>query len=377
MIHKVILKKIIFLSLSICCALTLFAQDTATNWVKPKSVYTGVYNQVGPMFPYPLVGFLNKAEGNQQSVHVGLVNMVQDSLDGVQVGFANVVGGSTNGVQCAMVNLSNKTLNGVQVGFLNITNDSIHGVQAGYFNLAKNIADGVQCAFVNVSQKNTDGVQCGYANITCKNLNGAQIGFVNSTCKNADGAQIGFVNITGKTHKGTQIGFINIADSFSHGIPIGYISIVKKGGYYAMELSSNEMYAYNLAFRVGVKSLYSSFSMAYQPLFNKKFAAGMGIGSVVPLGRFVSINPELHYLRSIERNDKNFLQLSSVLGFGGKRVVFSVGPTLVWSNFGGFDETSDNGITTSHKPKHTLAYEKLDNRNTLHIGAKASLIFKL
>lgn len=377
MTHKAILKKTIFISFSICCTLNLFAQDTTTNWVKQKSIYTGVYNQVGPMFPYPLVGFVNSAEGNQQNVHIGFVNMVHDSLDGVQVGLANVVGGSTNGVQCAMVNISNKTVNGVQVGFLNFTHDSIHGVQVGYLNLAKNITDGVQCAFVNVAKKNTDGMQFGYVNITCKNLNGAQIGFVNSTCKDANGAQIGFVNITGKTHQGTQIGFINIADSFASGIPIGYISIVKKGGYYAMELSANELYTYNVAFRIGVKSLYSSFSMAYQPLFNKKFASGMGIGSVMPLGRFVSINPELQYLRSIERNDKNFLQLSAIIGLGGKRIVFNLGPTVVWSNFGGFDETADNGITSTHKPKNAFAYEKLDNRNTLHIGAKASLIFKL
>lgn len=371
--------KVLFLAVIFCQSIYTNAQDTLTHPNQSKSpvVYTGIYNQLPESFNYPAIGVVNVAQGNQKSTHIGFTNINNGDLSGVQIGFSNTTSGQTHGVQVGFVNTVKENVKGVQTGFANITMQHIDGVQVGYLNYANQSGKGAQVGFVNAVGQSFDGAQVGFINVTPNDLNGVQTGFVNVSKEATEGAQVGFVNVTHKKITGTQVGFINIADSISNGVPVGFLSIVKHGGYYALEASSNELYTYNLAFKIGVKQLYTSIALGYNPDLNSEFVTGLGIGSLLsihPNNKWY-VNPELVHYSTPEKLSKQYTQLSTSLGFNYKQVSFKAGPTLVWSSLNLDSRRGGNEKRIMDEPNYNFGSSKINDNNRIHVGAKISLVY--
>jgi hypothetical protein len=235
----------------------------------------------------------------------------------------------------------------------------------GFVNVATGNYQGLQLGFVNTTLKNFKGLQMGFVNTSVENFKGAAIGFVN-TGKQTEGLQLGFVNTAWKGIKGCQFGFVNYADTIT-GIPVGFISIVKKGGYKAIEISTNELYPVNLSFKIGISRFYSYIQGGYNPNFEKNFALGGGFGTLCPVGKKFYFNPEIENLNSLGKN-ANQQMLSLVGNFRYElfsAVQIAVGPSVVWMH-------SSKGEDL-YKPVYSIVNQKIDNNNRLLIGARAAL----
>ncbi len=203
-------------------------------------------------------------------------------------GFGNIVGGDVIGAQASgFFNFNGGETKAVQAtGFSNVNFGDFQGVQlAGLSNINLSSADGVKAAgMMNFSNGNSSGVSvAGFGNIHRGDFKGPQIaGFTNINTKGKlTGSQVtGFYNHAHKVY-GTQIGFINYADSLT-GVPIGFLSIVKHG-YHKLELSADEVFYSNLAFRSGVRQFYNIMLASYDPRKepgkNAVWSFGYGLGT--------------------------------------------------------------------------------------------------
>ena len=197
----------------------------------------------------------------------GFANTALDSLTGVQLsGFANILKGHMNGAQIS--------------GFYNMTTKNVDGLQiAGFANTAWEDVKLFQVAgFANLSRGKVDGVQiAGFANMA-KSVNFAQIsGFMNVASDEIKGVQIStFLNIADKV-KGLQLGFINISDTTS-GLNLGFLSYVHKG-YHRFEVSADETFYANAAFKTGTKRFYNVFQAGIDPTDAQTWYAGYGFGT--------------------------------------------------------------------------------------------------
>lgn len=354
------MKKQILLSTVIILALTTntFSQQTKVN-EKETVVYTFFINVVPDSFNFPLIGFINIAKGNQQNPQIGFINSNEKDLSGVQISYVNTVGGS---------------FMGLQVGFINTVANSAMGPQFGFINTCGGQFQGIQSGFINTVAKESQGVQTGFINTVAGNHQGIQVGFINTAAADLEGAEIGFINSTKKLN-GLQLGFINYADTVENGIPIGFISVVRKGGYRAFELSSNEMYPANFAFKIGVRRFYTSFNIGYNENLKNRFATGVGMGSIIDINERFFINPELNTYSALQYgNDEwDFNQLSKFnLNFGyNLDYGFSLvaGPTFSWQ----YDYKQQSFV----EPVFAIYERELNNKNRIHIGATIGIRYEL
>lgn len=375
-------------------AALLFAQDSTQ---KRTHFYTGIYNELPEYSNFPVIGVVNICNGNQHNVQLGFTNLNQKNFAGAQIGFTNTIGGNgkgaqigfanvckdsfdgaavgflnlggnrTDGAQIGFVNLSRAYLNGAQVGYVNVAATTAEGAQMGFVNACRDSLSGMQVGFVNATGGKADGVQVGFVNAVGKSMDGGQVGFVNVAADTLKGVQVGFVNATVKHLSGAQVGFVNFADSISDGVPVGFVSFVRKGGFKAVEVSYNEMYPFNLAFKTGVKAFYTTFIGSYHPDLKNKFALGAGIGSHVSLGSNFFFNPEALSQLTFEKHPQQIISLNTLIGFTfAKRLSLIAGPDFVWLHK---DRGNDNAL---YEPTTSLYREKLDARNSLHISAKAA-----
>jgi len=256
------------------------------------------------------------------------------------------------------------------IGFVNVATGNYQGVQAGFVNTTLRNTGGVQAGFVNTTLRNTGGVQVGFVNTTLGDLKGASIGFVN-TAKQAEGFQLGFVNTAAKGMSGVQLGFLNYADTLTKGAPIGFLSIVRRGGYRAIEISTNELYPANVTFKIGIPHLYTYIQGGYNPDSEKTFAWGAGFGSLCPIGKKLFFNPEIGSLNPIGKNVQQQM-LSLVGNFRYElfpAVQIAVGPSLVWMSFSKGEDL--------YSPNYSLATHTIDNHNRLLVGLRAALSINL
>ncbi len=255
-------------------------------------------------------GFINKVYGSTKGVQsAGFMNINSDSLNGIQLsGFININGGLYNGLQAAgFMNIESKSLNGGQyAGFMNINADSLKGIQAaGFMNIQGGKLKGIQLAgFGNLAKKNSDVQAAGFVNIAdtsrvqlagftniSHKVNTQIAGFVNLADTSNGFQAAGFLNLA-KAFNGVHIGVINIADTCK-GIPIGVLSIIKKG-LHQIEVSTNEVTYANLAFRGGIKKLYTVVTVGASPIKDQyKFMYGFGVGHSFELNQKSNINLEL------------------------------------------------------------------------------------
>jgi hypothetical protein len=131
------------------------------------------------------------------------------------------------------------------------------------------------------------------------------------------GAQIsGLINYATKVH-GVQFGFLNIADSVK-GVPIGFLSIVGKG-LHQLEISADELFYTNIAFRTGVSAFYNILTVGANPSTldeeNALWSFGYGVGTAPRLSRRLSLNFDLttnQILKGEKFEDLNMLNKLSV-----------------------------------------------------------------
>jgi hypothetical protein len=288
----------------------------------------GIANIVGGSSEgFQAAGILNYAKSVKGVQAGGIMNFVLQNVKSVQMGgIANVAGDSIEGVQLAgMINYA-KTLNGLQAsgilnfalkdvkscqlaGILNSTGGSVTGAQiAGILNFSKSI-DGVQAGGIaNIAHQDVHkGQVAGIVNYADR-VNGAQVGgILNLTLSDIKGFQLaGIGNIVGGTSQGVQVagilnysaknygtqiaslvnvasvsngvqlGCVNISDS-CEGIPIGLFSFVNRG-YHKIELSADEIFYSDVAFRSGVKHFHNIFMAGLQPA-GSLWTFGYGLGT--------------------------------------------------------------------------------------------------
>ncbi len=261
----------------------LFAQSDSIR-LSRKTLYTLVYNDVPSNSGVPLVGMINLARGDYQGLQLGFTNFNRLSFRGLQLGFMGVVKGDVNGAQVSFLNIGKKSVKGAQLGFINST--------GGYLN-------GAEIGFVNLIGESGKALQLGFLNNTKMSLNGAQLGFLNVGNSNVKGTQIGFLNLSKQTLNGFQLGFVYIADSISDGVALGFLSYVKRGGYRAIEISSNELYPFNVGFKIGTTKLYSIIQGSFAGDFTDKFGIGTGLGSLIKINQYWSFSPEAVFTSSL------------------------------------------------------------------------------
>jgi hypothetical protein len=235
-----------------------------------------------------LGGFFNIDRGDASMLQVaGMANLNGGNMYGLQVGgFFNFNGGQTKAIQVGgFANVNYGDAQGVQVaGFSNINFAAAHGVQvAGLANYANGASEGVQVA--------------GLANVHIRDFSGPMIaGLTNINYGTVRGSQISGLFNYGHRIYGTQIGFINSADSLT-GIPIGFMSFVRHG-YHKIELSADEVFYFNVAFRTGVRQFYNIIFAGVKPdeqIFpDVAWTAGYGLGTAPRLiGRWLSLNLDI------------------------------------------------------------------------------------
>lgn len=249
------------------------------------------------------VGYI---KGVRRAEFGGIMNIVQDDAGYAQfAGFGNIVGGTFTGAQMGGTFNYASVVKGVQVsGAINLSGDATvqvagivnkateNNIQvSGAVNMAKhsnvqvtgamNIAKDVniQVAGAINQASNAEVFQISGAINNAKKNAALQIAGVLNHCSGTTEMQVtSLVNIAKKVKK-FQIGLVNIADT-CNGIPIGLVSIIKSG-YHKIEISGNEVFPLNIAYRTGIKRLYSYFSLGVNPLKYSMpvWTYGYGIGT--------------------------------------------------------------------------------------------------
>jgi hypothetical protein len=194
----------------------------------------------------------------------GLLNITRNDISGVQLGgLGNIVGEKGKGWQIGgLFNYDLGRFAGVQIGgLMNYVTDTISGVQiGGLLNLTLQDVKQVQIAGLVNYGRDVDGVQVA--------------GLVNIARNHNEGVQIAGLLNYATIVNGLQLGIINVSNSVERGIPIGLFSYVQEG-YHLFEISGNEIFYGNLAFKSGTKRFYNM--------------AGAGIGSDYKLNLFYGI----------------------------------------------------------------------------------------
>ncbi|NJK94921.1 MAG: hypothetical protein HC905_08420 [Bacteroidales bacterium] len=156
---------------------------------------------------------------------------------------------------------------------LNLTQNT--GFQiSGFLNNADTLRGGQIAGFLNNSRKKSS----------------LQIaGAINRTKEQASVQVSGLMNTAGHL-KGIQLGLLNFADS-SSGVSLGLFSFIKKG-YHKLEISADEIFPANIAFRTGTKQFHTFFTAgasgftagastfnANKMLWNVGYGIGTSIGN--------------------------------------------------------------------------------------------------
>ena len=298
------------------------------------------------------------AEGSGTALYTVFVNIVSEPFRYPLFGFVNIARGNFTVPQFGFVNWNTGNFSSLQASFINTTIGNFSGLQAG---------------FINTSAGNTRGLQWGFINTTLT-FYGAQLGFVNTAIKESQGLQGAFVNISAQKFKGVQLGFVNYADSIENGVPVGFISIVRHGGYHAVEYSFSEFFPFNVGLKLGVEKFYTSFYVAYNSVDEfalEHFAAGFGIGSILPISGGFFFNPELNCLSLYHNNGQSGLQFISLIpyfGFkAGQHFSITAGPSVTW------EYASNHDDTTLRNPLFKIQQFDINGKNTIVIGARAAV----
>jgi hypothetical protein len=211
-----------------------------------------------------LVGYNGGVRGAEIG---GLLNIDRNNMKGCQVGgLGNIVGQKTSGAQIG--------------GLFNVNIGKVYGAQiGGLFNWAGDTLRGAQIAgLVNVVPAWWKGAQiAGLANFSGDHVRGFQLaGLTNLSTGDLRGVQVaGLLNYAKKLN-GVQVGVFNVAARSGTGVQVGFLSYVHKGGYLKAEVSGDEVFYLNVAFKTGTKHLYNILKAGSNDSLLLNFAWGLG-----------------------------------------------------------------------------------------------------
>jgi hypothetical protein len=213
----------------------------------------------------------------------------------------NLFGGYSQGTRHfeigGLFNINRGDVGKVQfAGLFNMNGGHMKGFQlSGIFNANRRGNTGLQAAgLANVNSGNSSGVQvAGLANIQAGDYRGSQFaGVANVSTKKIRGTQLAGLLNYAKNMRGVQIGFINVADTL-HGLPIGFFSYVKHG-YHKLEISADEIFYTNIAFRTGTHKFYNIITGGIKPESDSEgdviWSVGYGFGTAPKLFRWLYLN---------------------------------------------------------------------------------------
>jgi len=264
----------------------------------------GLFNiDRGEIYGAQVATIFNAVGGKSHGFQVaGGMNLDLDTVKGAAVaGIANVSWAGTDKFSFAgLLNLTHGRSRGVHLaGIGNFNLGEQHGTHlAAIFNFATRSTGPAQFAgIMNFTAGDHTGVQgAGIMNFTAGHVNGSQVGGVlNFAGKRVTGVQFAtLLNYATEVH-GLQFGLVNISDSVK-GVPIGLFSFAMKG-YHQLEISADEVFYTNVAFRTGVPLFYNIFTAGAKPAtFNDEqtyWTAGYGFGTAPRLSRNLRLNADL------------------------------------------------------------------------------------
>lgn len=291
-----------------------------------------------------IAGYTAQIEGAEFGA---VSNFIQNSVIGFQAGgVSNVVGKHVIGFQAG--------------GVTNVILGNLQGGQAsGVINRVKGHQAGVMAAgVVNITEggnnypalKGFNAQVSGLTNIHLKDTSNVQISSVWNQADQVDGLQISALGNYTKKLNGVQIGLVNIADTVEAGVPVGLVNIVKHG-YHALEISTNELFRFNVAFKTGGNHLYSFLSAS----FDNYISAGYGFGYTSNYKRKTSFNIDINSAAVFDPNANTNSYMGNLyraqLGINYhlfRRLAISVGPAFNFFTL--FKETGSEPPLDLRKP---------------------------
>ena len=211
----------------------------------------------------------------------------------------NIIGGLNGGVNGfefgSVANINQGDVNGCQIsGVCNVTSGNNRGgIVSGVCNMASGDSKGLLLSGVtNLTKGQSIGVAIsGVANVSDSH-NGLQLSTINFVKNNLYGSQIGVLNYA-KKGKGIQIGVVNVCGADDDVLPIGLFNVVKNG-YYAFEVSTNELFITSLSYKMGKEKFHTIFRAGIGEHNDKSvFSTGLGFGSIIPIKEKHKLNMEL------------------------------------------------------------------------------------
>lgn len=346
--------------------------------------------------------------GDIKGMEIGTVsNIVRHNVNGVQFsGAVNIVGNDLKGLQVAgAVNTNLGNMYGMQMaGGVNRVKGQVWGWQiAGGMNIAAarkdsltvspmsvQIAGGANfysgkmvnfqtAAGINHADNCTGAQIAGGVNICNDEVRGVQIASIYNSANEIKGVQIsGLYNRTRKLN-GLQLGLINYCDTIESGLPFGLINIVKTG-YSKIEISANESFYANIAYKTGGNRAYSFLH------------AGMGRFAHIGYGLGITTNPRrrlsfnLDYSGSavfdFDTKGQNFSGNLSRLDLGINLRVYKDISLCLGPSFCYFQKDSKADYRKANKDKNQLYYGNyhiikalLSDKDTSWLGWKCGIRF--
>jgi hypothetical protein len=285
---------------------------------------------------YSLNALVGYSRGNRVAEFSGIGSITREDIKGIQAsGVFNIVRGSVKGVQAAGVfNFVGDTVKGVQLGGVWNSAHTIYAVNqsAGVANVALHGQLKTQFAGVTNAADSVMGVQAAGVVNHAKHIKGAQLAGVVNNADTINGAQISGVVNKAKRVKGVQIGIFNYTDSLK-GLQIGLVNYAKNGGFNAIELSTNELNTYNIAYKSGGRKFYMALIAGISPKSKGNiWSYGGGVGTMPKLNNWSDLNIEALHRHVNIGSYSNFRQEWVQLGVYwnihlNKRFELTVGPS--------------------------------------------------
>ena len=236
---------------------------------------------------FAVLAVINTNAQEKKAVQVAFIYPVgtagANSVDYTNNFSFNIIGGLNGGVNGfelgSVANINKGDVNGCQIsGVCNMTSGDSKGlIISGVTNLTKNQSKGVEISGVANVSGSHKGLQLSTINFVKDYLSGSQIGIVNYARKG----------------KGVQFGVVNVCSVDDDVLPIGIFSVVKNG-YYAFEVSTNELFITSLSYKMGKEKLHSIFRAGIGEHNNESvFSTGFGFGSIIPIKGNHKLNMEL------------------------------------------------------------------------------------
>ena len=246
---------------------------------------------------------LNTNAQEKKAVQVALIYPVgtagTNSADYTNNFSLNIIGGLNGGVNGfelgSVANINKGDVNGFQIsGVCNVASgDNRGGIISGVCNMASGDSKGVIISGVaNLTKGQSAGLEIsGVANVS-NSHQGLQLSIINFVKDKLSGGQVGLVNYA-KRGKGIQLGLVNVCGADDDVFPIGIFNVVKNG-YYAFEVSTNELFITSLSYKMGKEKFHTIFRAGIGEHNDKSvFSTGLGFGSIISIKDNHKLNMEL------------------------------------------------------------------------------------